>query len=208
MSAERRQPFRSSHLGRSVSMLPVVTAESERIVAMGHETDDRFAASPREWWLQPVAPARSEANTKSSDLLGTTPLLRPKLPDVASLGELERRVSDHRKSHRIKRSNGGLRKGLPDPYQNTLRTVCKRPKRRSGRRKPVDKAKNGVSQSCDVKRSGWGGIRTHGTRKRTPVFKTGAFVHSATHPFISFFCKRRHPARHPLQLRCGGIYQS
>ena len=29
--------------------------------------------------------------------------------------------------------------------------------------------------------SGWGGIRTHGTRKRTPVFKTGAFDHSATH---------------------------
>jgi hypothetical protein len=29
---------------------------------------------------------------------------------------------------------------------------------------------------------GWGGIRTHGTLARTPVFKTGAFNHSATHP--------------------------
>ena len=29
---------------------------------------------------------------------------------------------------------------------------------------------------------GWGGIRTHGTVARTPVFKTGALNHSATHP--------------------------
>src|SRR2546423_15184081 len=29
---------------------------------------------------------------------------------------------------------------------------------------------------------GWGGIRTHGTLAGTPVFKTGAFNHSATHP--------------------------
>ena len=29
---------------------------------------------------------------------------------------------------------------------------------------------------------GWGGIRTHETRKRLPVFKTGAFNRSATHP--------------------------
>tara|TARA_R110002167_G_scaffold28168_6_gene95163 strand:- start:1023 stop:1532 length:510 start_codon:yes stop_codon:yes gene_type:complete len=29
---------------------------------------------------------------------------------------------------------------------------------------------------------GWGGIRTHGTLSRTPVFKTGAFNRSATHP--------------------------
>jgi hypothetical protein len=30
--------------------------------------------------------------------------------------------------------------------------------------------------------SGWGGIRTHGTLAGTPVFKTGALNHSATHP--------------------------
>ena len=29
---------------------------------------------------------------------------------------------------------------------------------------------------------GWGGIRTHGGREPTPVFKTGALNHSATHP--------------------------
>lgn len=29
---------------------------------------------------------------------------------------------------------------------------------------------------------GWGGIRTHGTLARSPVFKTGAFNRSATHP--------------------------
>jgi hypothetical protein len=29
---------------------------------------------------------------------------------------------------------------------------------------------------------GWGGIRTHGTLAGTPVFKTGALNHSATHP--------------------------
>jgi hypothetical protein len=31
---------------------------------------------------------------------------------------------------------------------------------------------------------GWGGIRTHGTLARTPVFKTGALNRSATHPFV------------------------
>jgi hypothetical protein len=30
---------------------------------------------------------------------------------------------------------------------------------------------------------GWGGIRTPETLARLPVFKTGAFNHSATHPF-------------------------
>jgi hypothetical protein len=29
---------------------------------------------------------------------------------------------------------------------------------------------------------GWGGIRTHETREGLPVFKTGAFNRSATHP--------------------------
>ena len=29
---------------------------------------------------------------------------------------------------------------------------------------------------------GWGGIRTHGTVSRTPVFKTGSLNHSDTHP--------------------------
>ena len=31
---------------------------------------------------------------------------------------------------------------------------------------------------------GWGGIRTHETLSRLPVFKTGPFNHSGTHPFL------------------------
>src|SRR5215471_4843544 len=31
---------------------------------------------------------------------------------------------------------------------------------------------------------GWGGIRTPGGREPTPVFKTGALNHSATHPCL------------------------
>jgi hypothetical protein len=33
-----------------------------------------------------------------------------------------------------------------------------------------------------VQNGGWGGIRTHGDVAATPVFKTGALNHSATHP--------------------------
>src|SRR5215471_8767326 len=33
---------------------------------------------------------------------------------------------------------------------------------------------------------GWGGIRTPGGREPTPVFKTGALNHSATHPWLNF----------------------
>ena len=33
-----------------------------------------------------------------------------------------------------------------------------------------------------TERGGWGGIRTHETLSRLPVFKTGAFNRSATHP--------------------------
>jgi hypothetical protein len=33
---------------------------------------------------------------------------------------------------------------------------------------------------------GWGGIRTLETLARLPVFKTGAFNHSATHPLKAF----------------------
>jgi hypothetical protein len=37
---------------------------------------------------------------------------------------------------------------------------------------------------------GWGGIRTLETLARLPVFKTGAFNHSATHPYLkSTTCK-------------------
>ena len=38
------------------------------------------------------------------------------------------------------------------------------------------------SNSIKLCGGGGGGIRTHGTLSRTPVFKTGAFDHSATPP--------------------------
>lgn len=34
--------------------------------------------------------------------------------------------------------------------------------------------------------TGKGGIRTHGDRKATPIFKIGAFNHSATFPKLFF----------------------
>ena len=33
-----------------------------------------------------------------------------------------------------------------------------------------------------IKNGGWGGIRTHGMLSHTPVFKTGTFNRSVTHP--------------------------
>lgn len=38
--------------------------------------------------------------------------------------------------------------------------------------------------SLRQRRSGWAGIRTQDTLTSTPVFKTGAFNHSATHPRV------------------------
>ena len=53
---------------------------------------------------------------------------------------------------------------------------------------------------------GGGGIRTHGPRERTPVFKTGAFNRSATPPGVriaraSYWKARfRSRARHPIRV--------
>ena len=41
---------------------------------------------------------------------------------------------------------------------------------------------SGAYESSFVVNGGEGGIRTHGTLARSPVFKTGAFDHSATSP--------------------------
>ena len=38
---------------------------------------------------------------------------------------------------------------------------------------------------------GKGGIRTHGDRKATPIFKIGAFNHSATFPYTNFSKKNK-----------------
>ena len=63
------------------------------------------------------------------------------------------------------------------------------------------------------KRSGWGGIRTHGTVTRTAVFKTAAFVHSATHPAChdALFCSVFLPSpgsRHAPKLILATRYSS
>ena len=42
-------------------------------------------------------------------------------------------------------------------------------------------------KGTDNETGGWGGIRTLETLARLPVFKTGAFNHSATHPFADRF---------------------
>lgn len=47
---------------------------------------------------------------------------------------------------------------------------------------PATRAFYQLNQLPKNKNGGWGGIRTHGTLSRTPVFKTGAFNRSATHP--------------------------
>ena len=48
-----------------------------------------------------------------------------------------------------------------------------------------------------MENGGEGGIRTHGTLSRTPVFKTGAFNRSATSPRISAVFTGFDPVRPP-----------
>ena len=44
--------------------------------------------------------------------------------------------------------------------------------------------KRTLANFCEQGCGGWGGIRTHETLSRLPVFKTGAFNRSATSPFL------------------------
>src|ERR1043165_932030 len=57
---------------------------------------------------------------------------------------------------------------------------------------------------------GWGGIRTHETLAGLPVFKTGAFNRSATHPSGVRYWAGVPPATGPAraQRECGGIVHS
>ncbi len=48
---------------------------------------------------------------------------------------------------------------------------------------------------------GGGGIRTHGARKGSPVFKTGALDHSATPPRVVPAFERFKPAKHACDCR-------
>ena len=50
---------------------------------------------------------------------------------------------------------------------------------------------------------GWGGIRTHETREGLPVFKTGVFNRSTTHPF-----PLRSTAGFGHRVRCARIGQN
>ena len=52
---------------------------------------------------------------------------------------------------------------------------------------------------------GGGGIRTHGTLSRTPVFKTGAFDHSATPPVAQSYCLKIDSKTAKLNLTVRGI---
>jgi hypothetical protein len=50
-----------------------------------------------------------------------------------------------------------------------------------------------------LRSGGWGGIRTHETLAGLPVFKTGAFNRSTTHPVSEFkYLSSGHRAREPL----------
>ena len=53
----------------------------------------------------------------------------------------------------------------------------------------------------EVPYGGWGGIRTHDTVARVPVFKTGALNRSATHPA---FLITDGPHNAYCRNRCGG----
>jgi hypothetical protein len=61
----------------------------------------------------------------------------------------------------------------------------------------------------DVRREsgGWGEIRTHGGVAATPVFKTGALNHSATHPVVFRIanCAERRNGRAVLRKSTGAL---
>jgi hypothetical protein len=51
---------------------------------------------------------------------------------------------------------------------------------------------SGTPRKAAIYKGGWGGIRTHGRLATSPVFKTGAFNRSATHPIRRFLRVFRH----------------
>ena len=59
--------------------------------------------------------------------------------------------------------------------------------------------------SSVAENGGGGGIRTHGTVSRTPVFKTGALNHSATPPRRASFS--RLPGRAASAIACAATYR-
>ena len=66
------------------------------------------------------------------------------------------------------------------PRQNVEPSRCESTDQKTADAKPVAWV---IQQVFDFfENGGWGGIRTHGTVSRTPVFKTGSLNHSDTHP--------------------------
>src|SRR5262245_4060816 len=64
----------------------------------------------------------------------------------------------------------------------------------------------GLFRTLGVDNGGEGGIRTHDTLARIPVFETGLFNHSSTSPFSSVRAVNTKPepvlpAEHPLRRR-------
>src|SRR5262245_18968266 len=53
-----------------------------------------------------------------------------------------------------------------------------------GKKLDKESSKSLKNKRIDHVAGGWGGIRTPGGREPTPVFKTGALNHSATHPSL------------------------
>src|SRR4051794_38464154 len=63
----------------------------------------------------------------------------------------------------------------------------------AARRLPSERCLPASRQENIAGTSGWGGIRTHGRVSPTPVFKTGALNHSATHPYAAVTDSKAQP---------------
>ena len=107
-----------------------------------------------------------------------------------------------RTAERDIRGIGGPHTGLgclTGPYGRCTQALNPRKESRIPHRQKPEK-------HCDIKdlsRGGWGGIRTHETLSRLPVFKTGAFNRSATHPCLvcRHFRKKEGALEHPPRPR-------
>ncbi len=72
----------------------------------------------------------------------------------------------------------------------------------SGARRPgASAAPSERPQAREIKNGGEGGIRTHETIARPPVFETGAFSHSATSPNHKLSAERRLVACNPAACK-------
>ncbi len=107
-----------------------------------------------------------------------------------------------RKDNKLLKLNGGKQKELKGSFCNYVNKISfanlfGRLHHATGSLRQTESGRGGIFRlqrmrrrrrthiTCgfyDSQQSGEGGIRTHGPRKGTPVFETGAFGHSATSP--------------------------